>query len=133
MVKTIINAIGILAMVAVPLLTFCLGLEAGRPYFRRLFEMPAVFVRFFLATFVIMPALAVILALGVPMPWPVWAGLALVSITPPGLGLSQKSLKLTGDDEAGFAWQTLALVLLAYLLNAALLTMLYGRWVKMKT
>lgn len=111
MVKHILAAVGILAMIAAPSQAFLLGLAAGRPGLRALLAEPRVALRFFLATFVIMPALAILLGLFTPVPWPVWAGLALISMTPPGTGLSAKSLKLAGDSQIGLAWQALAVVL----------------------
>jgi bile acid:Na+ symporter, BASS family len=111
MVKHILSFVGILAMIAAPSQALLLGLATGRPGMRELFAEPKVALRFFLATFVIMPALAISLGLFTSIPWPVWAGLALISITPPGTGLSAKALKLAGDSQIGLAWQALAVVL----------------------
>jgi predicted Na+-dependent transporter len=69
-----------------------------------------VLIRFFLATFVIMPAIAIGLALLSPIPW-VWAGLALISITPPATGISEKVVRIGGDEKVGLAWQALAVPL----------------------
>jgi predicted Na+-dependent transporter len=111
MVKLILSIVGILVLVAVPAQAFVLGAEAGRPYVRRLFAEPAVLLRFFLATFVVMPGLAIAIAHSHAVPWPVWAGLLLMSITPPSIGYSKKATLLGCDTEICLGWQSLALVL----------------------
>jgi BASS family bile acid:Na+ symporter len=99
-----------LALIAVAGHAFRLGSQAGRPYMHRLFKRPAVLMRFFVATFVIMPALALLIA-RVAGPTPLWAGLALISITPPGIGVSGRVLKLKGDAQVGLAWEALAVLI----------------------
>jgi predicted Na+-dependent transporter len=118
MVKLILTAVQILVLVVVPLGAFLLGLATGRPYLRLL--KPGVLVRFFLATFVIMPLIAIGLALLTPIP-EVWAGLALISITPPAAGLSEKVAKIGGDEKIGLAWQALAVVLSIFTIPLTLL------------
>jgi predicted Na+-dependent transporter len=105
------SAIAILLPLAIPLSMFDLGLGAGRPHALRLLVRPARLARFVLVTFVVMPALTVLLVLLASLPQPVIEGLVLMSSCPPGLGPSQKALKLTGDSEAGLAWQALAIPL----------------------
>jgi predicted Na+-dependent transporter len=104
------TALGILVFVGVSLSAFRVGLQADRSSLHRLRTHPAILTRFFIATFVVMPALAVALSF-TSTPKAVWAGLALISMTPPGIGLSQKSLKLKGDPDLSFAWQALALAM----------------------
>ena len=122
MLKLILSTVGILVMVVVPLGAFLLGLATGRPYLRLLLAKPGALLRFFVATFVIMPAIAIGLALLAPLP-PVWAGLALISVTPPAAGLSEKVVKIGGDSKIGLAWQALAVVLCIFTIP---LTVLLG-------
>src|SRR6185295_3561334 len=75
----------------------------------RLLDRPVALARGLLATFAIMPVVVVVVALLTPLRGRLVAGLLLVPICPPGLGLSQQSLKQTGDSEIGLAWQTLAI------------------------
>jgi BASS family bile acid:Na+ symporter len=104
--------LGILVLVAVPLTGLCLGIETGRAYLIQLWRMPGVLVRFFLATFVIMPALAVVIRLSGNLPHAVWIGLLLISMTPPSPGLHSKTSKLSAGTEISLQWQ-LASVLLS--------------------
>jgi len=97
--------LGMLILVSAPLTGFCLGVETGRTYVSHLWRMPGVLVRFFLATFVIMPALAVIIRLSENLPAAVWAGLLLISMTPPSPGFHSKVDKLSPDAEISMAWQ----------------------------
>jgi BASS family bile acid:Na+ symporter len=109
MIKLLLQYIGILAMVLGPIQSLCMALTSvntgGIPLLK-----PAVLSRFFLATFVIMPALAVVLALSGVAGWPVWTGLLLMSMSPPSGSLVSKSEKLTGT-AFGLAWQTISLLL----------------------
>jgi BASS family bile acid:Na+ symporter len=100
--------LGILVLVSVPLTGLCLGIEAGRVPLRQPPRMLGVLVRFFLATFIIMPAIAVFIRLSQNLPPAVWAGLTLISITPPSLGFRGKVLKLSGDQEISLAWQLIS-------------------------
>jgi BASS family bile acid:Na+ symporter len=97
--------LGILVLVSVPLTGLCLGIETGRVYLSRLWAIPGVLVRFFLATFVVMPALAVLIRLSENLPSSVWIGLLLVSITPPSPAFHNKAPKLSSDAEIRLAWQ----------------------------
>lgn len=103
--------LGILVLFSVPLTGLCLGIKTGRAYLIQLWRMPGVLVRFFLATFVIMPALAVVIRLSEDVPRAVWAGLFLISITPPSPGFHGKALKLSADAEISMAWQLTAVLL----------------------
>lgn len=105
------QVLGILALVSVPLTGLCLGIETGRSYLSRLWGMPGVLVRFFLATFVLMPALAVVIRLSESLPHAVWAGLLLISMTPPNPGFYAKANKLSGDAESSLAWQLTSVLL----------------------
>jgi predicted Na+-dependent transporter len=91
--ELLISAIGTLLPLAIPLSMFNLGLGAGRPHALRLLLRPVRLARFILVTFVVMPALTLLLAQLASLPQPVIEGLVLMSICPPGLGLSQKALK----------------------------------------
>jgi BASS family bile acid:Na+ symporter len=103
--EALAQILGILVLVSVPLTGLCLGIEAGRVPLRQPRRVQGVLVRFFLATFVIMPAIAVAIRFSQNLPPAVWAGLALISITPPSLGFRGKVLKLSGDQEISLAWQ----------------------------
>lgn len=120
MVKLILTAVQVLVLIVVPLGAFLLGLATGRPYLRLLFAKPGVLARFFVATFVVMPVIAMGLAWLTPIP-AVWAGLALISITPPAAGLSEKVAKIGGDEKIGLAWQALAVVLSIFTIPLTLL------------
>ena len=115
------QAISTLVLVAAPLSMFNLGLEAGRPHALRLLRRPAPLVRFVLVTFVLMPIVTLLVALLTPVPKPVVEGLVLMSICPPGLGFSHKSIKLTGETQVGLAWQALAIPLSVVMIPGFLL------------
>jgi BASS family bile acid:Na+ symporter len=117
------SAISTLLPLAIPLSMFNLGLAAGRPHALRLLRHPTRLARFVLVTFVVMPAVSLLLVLLMPLPQPVVAGLLLMSLCPPGLGLSQKTLKLTGDSEAGLAWQAFAIPLSVVTIPISLMLM----------
>jgi len=97
--------LGILVLVAVPLTGLCLGIKTGRAYLRQLWRMPGVLSRFILATFVVMPALAVVIRFSENLPRAVWAGLFLISMTPPSPGFLSKAHKLSAEAETSVAWQ----------------------------
>jgi BASS family bile acid:Na+ symporter len=103
--------LGILVLFSVPLTGLCLGIETGRAYLSHLWRTPGVLIRFFLATFVIMPALAVAIRLSENLPPAVWAGLLLVSMTPPSPGFHNKALKLSADAEISLQWQLTSVLL----------------------
>ena len=73
----------ILVLFSVPLTGLCLGIETGQAYLSRLWRMPGVLIRFFIASFVIMPALAVVIRFSENLPPAVWVALFLISMTPP--------------------------------------------------
>jgi BASS family bile acid:Na+ symporter len=118
--------LGILVLVSVPLTGFCLGVETGRTYLSRLWRMPGVLVRFFLATFVIMPALAVIIRLSENLPAAVWAGLLLISMTPPSPGFHRKVGNLSPDAEISMAWQLTSALLSIVTIPLTLLIVEYA-------
>jgi predicted Na+-dependent transporter len=103
--------LGILVLVSVPLTGLCLGIETGRAYLSQLWRMPRVLVRFFLATFVLMPALAVVIRLSENLPPAVWAGLLLISMTPASPGFYSKANRLSADAEISLAWQLTSVLL----------------------
>jgi bile acid:Na+ symporter, BASS family len=102
--------LGILVLFSVPLTGLCLGIETGQAYLSQLWRMPRVLVRFFVATFVVMPALAVVIRLSENLPPAVWAGLLLISMTPPSPGFHSKANKLSADAEVSLAWQLTAVL-----------------------
>lgn len=118
--------LGILVLVSVPLTGFCLGVETGRTYLSHLWRMPGVLVRFFLATFVIMPALAVIIRLSENLPAAVWAGLLLISMTPPSPGFHRKVGNLSPDAEISMAWQLTSALLSIVTIPLTLLIVEYA-------
>jgi BASS family bile acid:Na+ symporter len=113
--------LGILVLVAVPLTGFCLGIQTGQAYLNQLWRTPGVLIRFFLATFVIMPAVAVAIRMSENLPPAVWAGLLLVSMTPPSPGFHSKVLKLSGDREISLAWQLTSVLLSIFTIPLTLL------------
>ncbi len=119
MIKLLLQYIGFLAMVLGPIQALCLALSPVNTASIPLLK-PAVLSRFFLATFVIMPALAVVLALSGIGGWPVWTGLLLMSMSPPSGALVSKSERLTGT-AFGLAWQTISLILSIVTIPLALL------------
>jgi predicted Na+-dependent transporter len=72
--------------------------------------MPGVMVRFFISTFVIMPALAVVIRLSGNSNPALWVGLLLVSMTPPSPGFLSMVRKLSADAEISLAWQLTSVV-----------------------
>ena len=106
MTEILIKSITIGALIAVPLVVLSIGLETGGPQFRSLLGRPGLVLRFFLATFVVMPALAVgVGVLGVPRS--LWVGLALMSIAPPAPPATRR-LKHFGNFDIALAWQAVA-------------------------
>lgn len=106
MTNILVTSVGIAALVTMPLVTFSLGLETGGPQFRALFVRGWLPLRYFLATFVVMPAIAI--GLGVAgAPRTLWVGLALMSLAPPAPPATRKLRKM-GNFDVGLAWQALA-------------------------
>ena len=103
--------LGNLVLVSVPLTGLCLGIETGQAYLSKLLRMPGVLVRFFLATFVLLPALAVIIRMSKNVPPAVWIGLLLISMTPSSPGFYGKAHKLSADAEISLAWQLTSVLL----------------------
>ncbi len=104
MTQALIAAIGITVLTAQPLVTFSIGIETGGPQLRSLLVRPGLNLRYFLATFVVMPALAVVLGMLRLLPQALWIGLALMSIAPPAPPATRKLRKM-GDLDVGLAWQ----------------------------
>src|SRR5450631_3081677 len=103
--------LGILVLFSVPVTGLCLGIETGRAYLSQLWRTPGVLLRFFLATFVIMPVLAVVIRLSEHLSPAVWSGLLLVSMTPPSPGFHSKALKLSADAKISLQWQLTSVLL----------------------
>ena len=110
MAEKLVAAITFLVPIALPLITFSIGVETGGPQFRKLFASPGLVVRYFLATFVIMPALPIILGMLEKLSQPMWVGLALMSIAPPAPP-STGRLRKAGDFDIGLAWQSAAFLI----------------------
>ncbi|MBV8433337.1 MAG: hypothetical protein JO029_03545 [Candidatus Eremiobacteraeota bacterium] len=110
MKDALLAAIGITVMIAQPLVTLSIGLETGGPQLRKLFAQPGLNLRYFLATFVVMPAIAVVLGVYKVLPSALWGGLALMSIAPPAPPATRK-LKKEGDLDIGLAWQAEAFLI----------------------
>lgn len=91
-------------------MTFSIGIATGGPQLSALLCKPGVNLRYFLATFVVMPAFAVILGVLAHLPQPLWIGLTLMSIAPPAPPASRRLRKM-GDYDLGLAWQAEAFVL----------------------
>lgn len=94
-------------MIAQPLVTYSIGIETGGPEFRALFRRQGQFVRYFIATFVVMPAIAIAMGLSGRFEQGVWVGLALMSIAPPAPP-STRRLRKFGNMSIGLAWQAAA-------------------------
>ena len=105
-----ITAIGIAVLIVQPLVTFSIGIETGGPQLRALFAQPGLNMRYFLATFVVMPSLAVLLGIFAHLPSPLWEGLTLMSIAPPAPPATRRLRKM-GSFDIGLAWQAEAFVL----------------------
>jgi bile acid:Na+ symporter, BASS family len=103
--------LGILVLFSVPVTGLCLGIETGRAHLSQLWRTPGVLLRFFLATFVVMPALAVVIRLSENLSPAVWIGLLLVSMTPPSPGFHSKALKLSADAKISLQWQLTSVLL----------------------
>ena len=67
-------------------------------------------LRYFLATFVVMPALAVVAGMNKLLPPALWVGLALMSIAPPAPPAT-RNLRKSGDVNVGLAWQAEAFLI----------------------
>ncbi|HYL26871.1 MAG TPA: hypothetical protein VEW74_03490 [Candidatus Nitrosotalea sp.] len=105
-----IAAIAIAVLIVQPLSTFSIGVETGGPQLRALFAQPGLNLRFFLATFVVMPALAIALGVFAHLPAPLWEGLTLMSIAPPAPP-STRRLRKMGRVDLGLTWQDEAFVI----------------------
>ncbi|HVN69234.1 MAG TPA: hypothetical protein VMU38_06275 [Candidatus Binatia bacterium] len=107
MTQMLIATIGIMVLITQPLVTFSIGIETGGPQFRAL--KPALGFRYFLATFVVMPALAILLGV-LMLPGALWSGLALMSMAPPAPPATRQ-LKKRGNLDVGLAWQAIAFLI----------------------
>ena len=112
MKEAIIAAIGVTVMIAQPLITFGIGAETGGPQLKVFFARRALNVRYVLATFVVMPAIAIALGAWSLLPQGLWVGLALMSMAPPAPPATRR-LKKDGSPDIGLAWQAEAFVLSA--------------------
>ena len=108
--EKLVAAIGITVTIAQPLVTFSIGIETGGPQLRALLRRPGLSLRYFLATFVVMPALAFALGFFNLLPQSLWVGLALMSMAPPAPPATRK-LRKDGDADVGLAWQTEAFLI----------------------
>ncbi len=97
-------------MIAQPLMTFHIGVETGGPQLRALLARWGLNLRFFLAAFVVMPAIATALGAFGILPRALWVGLALMSIAPPAPPAS-KRLRKMGNFDIGLAWQAEAFLI----------------------
>ena len=104
MAAKLLLVINILVLIALPLQTLELGVQTGGPQFRKLSQHPGLALRFFLASFVIMPALAILLDVAERVPNALWVGLALMSMSPPAPPAARRLLKM-GDFDVALAWQ----------------------------
>src|SRR6516165_4226843 len=110
MASKLLLAINVLVLIALPLQTLELGAETGGPQFRKLGQHPGLTMRFFIASFVIMPALAIVLDLVERIPNALWVGLALMSMSPPAPPAARRLLKM-GDFDVALAWQAEAFLI----------------------
>ncbi|MBV8165016.1 MAG: hypothetical protein JOZ91_12205 [Candidatus Eremiobacteraeota bacterium] len=110
MAAKLLLAINILVLIALPLQTLELGVQTGGPQFRKLRLQPGLALRFFLASFVVMPALAILLDVFERVPNALWVGLALMSMSPPAPPAARRLLK-TGDFDIALAWQAEAFLI----------------------
>jgi BASS family bile acid:Na+ symporter len=109
MAQALTTAIGIAVLIVQPLVTFSIGVETGGPQLRSLFTRPGLTLRYFLATFVVMPALAILSGVFGWLSPALWTGLALMSIAPPAPP-STRRLRKMGNFDVGLAWQAEAFV-----------------------
>jgi BASS family bile acid:Na+ symporter len=107
--QLLITGITIGALIAVPLVTFSIGLETGGPQLRSLLGNRGLTLRYFLATFVVMPAIAVGVGM-LGLPWALWVGLGLMSIAPPAPPATNRLRKM-GNRDVGLAWQAVAFLI----------------------
>lgn len=110
MITKLLFVINILVLIALPLQTLELGAETGGPQFRKLGQQKGLTTRFFLASFVVMPGLAIVLDLIAHIPNAVWVGLALMSMSPPSPPAGRRLLKM-GDFDVALAWQAEAFLI----------------------
>jgi len=106
----LIKAITIAVLIAQPLVTYSIGIETGGPQLRALFRHRGLFWRYFCATFVVMPAIAIAMGLSGRFAQGVWVGLALMSIAPPAPPATRR-LRKAGNMSIGLAWQATAFLL----------------------
>ncbi len=112
MKQVLLEAIALTVAIAQPLISFSIGVETGGPQLKLLFARLGLNARYFLATFVVMPAIAIALGALNLLPQSLWVGLALMSMAPPAPPASRK-LRKSGNAEVGLAWQAEAFVLSA--------------------
>ncbi len=110
MAQKLIAAIGVTVLIAQPLVTFHIGVETGGPQLRALLTRWGLGLRYFLATFVVMPAIAVGLGAAGILPRAIWVGLALMSIAPPAPPATLRLRKM-GNFDVGLAWQAEAFII----------------------
>jgi predicted Na+-dependent transporter len=106
--KALVEVLPWAALVAVPLFSFHLGLDANRLRLRRLFGHPGVLGRLLVTTDLLIPAIAILLALTLPVSPYVRFGLVLLSLAPPGGGAPKLAGRMAGDRELAYAWQALS-------------------------
>lgn len=111
---------------------FQLGVELGLDRLPGLRRRPALLLRFFLATFVVMPLLAVALQGVLPVRRLVWGGLLMVSVCPPSAGIGSSIRSLGGDYRMGQAWQAMSLVISIATIPATLLLFMHFLGVDLK-
>lgn len=112
MAQKLIAAISVAVLIAQPLVTFHIGIETGGPQLRALLTRWGLSIRYFLATFVVMPAIATALGAFGILPKTIWVGLALMSIAPPAPPATLR-LKKMGNRDVGLAWQAEAFLISA--------------------
>ncbi|MGH9482073.1 MAG: hypothetical protein ACRD1L_08250 [Terriglobales bacterium] len=107
MIKLLVLAV---AFAALALQGFALGVDVGVGQLPGIWRKPGLYARFFLATFVIMPLVAVAMHKISAAPHIVWGGLVLLSVCPPSAGLGSRIKKLGGSLSIGEAWQAQSLL-----------------------
>lgn len=110
--QALIATINVAVFIVQPLVTFSVGVATGGPQLRALLAKPGLNLRYFLATFVVMPALAILLGIFGRVPQLLWGGLALMSIAPPAPPATRRLRKI-GNFDVGLAWQAEAYILAA--------------------
>jgi bile acid:Na+ symporter, BASS family len=108
-IQKLTEAISIVVLIAQPLITLNIGLKTGELQLGSLLRNVPLVARFFLATFVVMPALATVSGI-LGLPRELWVGLGLMSIAPPAPPATRK-LRESGNASLGLEWQALAFLL----------------------